>query len=132
MWVTAQADVVFTPNGVTGIRHHWVFDEAYTAYVTQGLDRNNDGQLTPEELQELANENAASLNEFDYFATLKVKSKPQAFGEPREARMVMEGKQVAMAFFLLLKTSARPMATLPSKSTTRPYSSISALRINRP
>ena len=55
VWVTAKAEVVFAPDGkVTGVRHHWTFDEAYTAYVTQGLDKNNDGKLSPEELQELA------------------------------------------------------------------------------
>jgi ABC-type uncharacterized transport system substrate-binding protein len=107
VWITAKAEVVFAPDGkVTGIRHHWVFDEAYTAYVTQGLDKNGDGQLSPEELQELATENAASLNEFEYFTTLKVKGKAQAFTEPRVARMAMEGKQVAMSFLLPLKSAA--------------------------
>ncbi|HZH12008.1 MAG TPA: DUF1007 family protein [Microvirga sp.] len=113
VWISAKAEVVFTPDGkVTGIRHHWTFDEAYTAYVTQGLDKNNDGRFSSEELQELANENAASLNEFEYFTTLKVKGKPQAFGDPREARMVMEGKQVAMSFLLPLKVSAPAGGTL--------------------
>lgn len=106
VWITARAEVAFSDGKVTGIRHHWTFDEAYTAYVTQGLDRNNDGQLTPEELQELANENAAGLEEFEYFTTLKVSGKPQAFDNPREARMVMDGKQVAMSFLLPLKAPA--------------------------
>jgi ABC-type uncharacterized transport system substrate-binding protein len=96
VWVTAKAEVVFAPDGkVTGVRHHWTFDEAYTAYVTQGLDRNGDGKLTPEELQDLATENAASLNEFDYFTVLKARGKPQSFDAPREARMSMEKTQVS-------------------------------------
>jgi ABC-type uncharacterized transport system substrate-binding protein len=93
---------------VTGVRHHWTFDEAYTAYVTQGLDKNNDGKLIPEELQELADENAASLNEFDYFTVLKARGKPQTFDPPREARMTMEKTQVAMSFLLPLKTPVAP------------------------
>ena len=109
VWVTAKAEVVFAPDGkVTGVRHHWTFDEAYTSYVTQGLDKNNDGKLTPEELQELADENAASLNEFDYFTVLKARGKPQGFDSPREARMTMEKNQVAMSFFLPLKAPASP------------------------
>lgn len=107
VWVTAKAEVVFAPDGkVTGVRHHWVFDEAYTAYVTQGLDANKDGKLSPEELQDLATENAASLNEFDYFTILKARGKPQSFDPPREARMSMEKTQVAMSFFLPLKAPA--------------------------
>ena len=94
VWVTAKAEIVFAPDGkVTGVRHAWTFDEAYSAYVTQGLDTNNDGKLSPEELQDLANENAASLNEFDYFTVLKARGKPQAFDPPREARMSMEKTQ---------------------------------------
>lgn len=109
VWVTAKAEVVFAPDGkVTGVRHHWTFDEAYTAYVTQGLDKDNDGKLTPEELQELADENAASLNEFEYFTVLKARGKPQSFDAPREARMSMEKKQVAMSFFLPLRAPVPP------------------------
>jgi ABC-type uncharacterized transport system substrate-binding protein len=109
VWVTAKAEVVFAPDGrVTGVRHHWTFDEAYTAYVTQGLDKDNDGKLSPEELQDLANENAASLNEFDYFTVLKARGKPQSFDSPREARMSMEKSQVSMSFFLPLKAPAVP------------------------
>jgi ABC-type uncharacterized transport system substrate-binding protein len=109
VWVTAKAEIVFAPDGkVTGIRHHWTFDEAYTAYVTQGLDKNSDGKLTPEELQELADENAASLNEFDYFTVLKARGKPQTFDPPREARMTMEKTQVSMSFLLPLKAPASP------------------------
>ncbi|WP_262031085.1 DUF1007 family protein [Microvirga sp. Mcv34] len=109
VWVTAKAEIIFAPDGkVTGVRHHWTFDEAYTAYVTQGLDKDNDGKLTPEELQELADENAGSLNEFDYFTVLKARGKQQGFDQPREARMSMEKNQVAMSFFLPLKTPAAP------------------------
>jgi ABC-type uncharacterized transport system substrate-binding protein len=109
VWVTAKAEVVFAADGrVTGVRHHWTFDEAYTAYVTQGLDKDSDGKLTPEELQELADENAASLNEFGYFTVLKARGKPQSFDPPREARMTMEKTQVAMSFLLPLKAPVAP------------------------
>ncbi len=109
VWVTAKAEIVFSSDGrVTGVRHHWIFDEAYTAYVTQGLDKDGDGKLAPEELQELANENAASLNEFDYFTVLKARGKPQAFDAPREARMSMDKTQVAMSFLLPLKAPVAP------------------------
>lgn len=109
VWVTAKAEVVFAPDGkVTGVRHHWTFDEAYTAYVTQGLDKNGDGKLTPDELQELADENAASLNEFDYFTVLKARGKPQRFDAPREARMAMEQAKVSMSFLLPLKAPVAP------------------------
>lgn len=113
VWISAKAQVVFAPDGkVTGIRHQWTFDEAYTAYVTQGLDRDGDGTLTPEELQGLADENAGGLSEFDYFTTLKMHGKPQAFADPREARMSMDKNQVTMTFLLPLKAAAPVTGTM--------------------
>ena len=130
VWVTAKAEIVFAPDGkVTGVRHHWTFDEAYTAYVTQGLDKNDDGKLSPEELQDLADENAASLNEFDYFTVLKARGKPQAFDPPREARMSMEKTQVCHVLPPAAEERRRrPRAPSPSRSRIRPSSSISACR----
>lgn len=107
VWVTARAEVVFGPNGlVTGIRHSWTFDEAYSAYVTQGLDTNDDKKLSPEELQPLADENTNSLVEFGYFTIVKVNGRKQDFAPPREPRMTMENSQAALSFFLPLKTPA--------------------------
>src|SRR4051812_28809663 len=68
VWVTAKAEILYAPGGkVTAIRHAWTFDPAYSSYVTQGLDKNGDGKLSPDELQDLAKENAESLVDFDYF-----------------------------------------------------------------
>jgi ABC-type uncharacterized transport system substrate-binding protein len=106
VWINARAEVMFAPDSkVMGIRHQWTFDEAYTAYVTQGLDKDGDGKLTPEELQELAEENAQGLSEFEYFTTLKVQGKQQTFDAPRDARMSMDGNQVTMTFLLPLKAA---------------------------
>lgn len=104
VWVNARAEILFGPDGkVTAIRHSWTFDEAYTAYVTQGLDKNNDGKLSSDELQGLADENTGSLSEFDYFTFVKAGGKKQAFDPPREPRMVMEKNQVTLTYLLPLK-----------------------------
>ena len=52
---------------ITGIRHHWTFDEFYTAMAMQGLDTDGDGVYSKEELEPLAKVNVESLKEFDYF-----------------------------------------------------------------
>jgi ABC-type uncharacterized transport system substrate-binding protein len=72
VWVTARTELLYAPDGkVTAVRHAWRFDKGYSAFITQGLDRNGDGKLTPDELQELAQENTSSLGDFDYFTVLK-------------------------------------------------------------
>src|SRR5690242_2923554 len=108
VWVTAKAEIVYGPDGkVTAVRHAWTFDAAYSSYVTQGLDKNGDGKLTPDELQDLAKENAESLSEFDYFTVLKANGAKPAFDLPRDYGMTFENGQATLAFVLPLKTPAR-------------------------
>jgi ABC-type uncharacterized transport system substrate-binding protein len=120
VFVTSRSEVVFGSDGtIAGIRQFWAFDEAYSSYVTQGLDKNADGKLTPDELLDLAKENTESLNEFDYFTFVKVNGRKQAFSPPREPGMTYENEKVVLSFFLPL---AKPA----------PASSIFALEVNDP
>jgi ABC-type uncharacterized transport system substrate-binding protein len=108
VWVTAAAEIVYGEDGaVAGVRHRWTFDPAYTAYVTLGLDKNGDGKLTPDELQELAKVNAESLVEFDYFTVLKVNGAKQAVDVPRDYGMTMEKDQVTLSLMLPIKGQAK-------------------------
>ncbi len=107
VWVTAKAEIVFSSEGkVTGIQHAWTFDPAYSAYVTQGLDRNNDGALTPDELQELAKVNTESLVDYGYFTVLKAGGAKQAFDAPRDYGMSFDKGQATLKFLLPLKAPA--------------------------
>jgi ABC-type uncharacterized transport system substrate-binding protein len=107
VWVTARAELLYAPDGkVTGVRHAWTFDKAYSAYVTQGLDADRDGKLTPEELKSLAKENTESLVDFDYFTVVKANGVKQAFAAPRESRMAFENDEVTLTYDLPLKAPA--------------------------
>ncbi|RDI57122.1 DUF1007 family protein [Microvirga subterranea] len=107
VWVTAKAELVYDPDGkVTGVRHAWTFDKAYSAYITQGLDKNGDGKLTPDELKDLAKENTESLVEFDYFTVLKANGKKQDFGAPRDYAMAHADEAVTLSYFLPLRAPA--------------------------
>ncbi|MCJ2031836.1 DUF1007 family protein [Methylobacterium sp. J-043] len=106
VWITAKAELAYEAGRVTGIHHAWTFDPEYTAFLTQGLDANGDGKVSPEELQGSAKEHAGNLAEFAYFTKLKVAGKEQSFAEPQEARMAMEGGRLTLSFLLPLKTPA--------------------------
>lgn len=106
VWVTARAELLYEGGKVRAVRHHWTFDEGYSAVAVQGLDANGDGKTTPDELAELARTNVESLVDFGYFTALKANGAKQRFGPPTNARMVYEKGQVTLSFDLPLNNPA--------------------------
>lgn len=72
VWVKVEATVTYDGGRIAGIHHRWTFDDMYTAMAIQGLDKNQDGTYSREELAELANVNIEGLKEFDYFTFAKL------------------------------------------------------------
>ena len=63
IFIDAKVAVVFDDTGaVAGLRHAWTFDTAFSAWMVQGLDTNGDRETSPDELQELADENMVGLS----------------------------------------------------------------------
>lgn len=107
VFVTARAEILYAPDGsVRALKHVWSFDEAYSAYITQGLDKNGDGKLTPDELAELAKVNVESLPDVGFFTTAKANGKAQEFGTPTDAGLVFENKILTLTYTLPLKVPA--------------------------
>jgi ABC-type uncharacterized transport system substrate-binding protein len=107
VWVTAKAELVYGADGkVAAVRHSWTFDQAYSAFVTQGLDKNNDGKTTPDELQDLAKVNTESLADFEYFTHLKANGAKLGFEPPRDQAMAFENGAATLSFHLPLKKPA--------------------------
>ena len=68
IFIDATAKIYFDAEGrVSGVHNAWTFDEAYSSWSIQGLDTDNDGQVTRAEMQELANENMVGLSEYEYY-----------------------------------------------------------------
>jgi ABC-type uncharacterized transport system substrate-binding protein len=104
VWVTVKAELIYENGAVKAVRHHWLFDEGYSSFAMQGLDTNNDGKLSPEELQPLAKENTDNLAEFGYFTVLKVDGKHIDMKTPLEPSMREVGKQLELSFILPVQT----------------------------
>jgi ABC-type uncharacterized transport system substrate-binding protein len=76
VWVTVETEVLYGPNqDITGFRHTWIFDEMYTAFAVQGLDKDGDGKYSREELQPLAEVNVTALKEFGLYTYPKLNDK---------------------------------------------------------
>lgn len=108
VFVSSKTEVLYAPDGsVTGLRHIWSFDEAYSAYMVQGLDKNGDGKVTPDELTELAKVNMESLPDVGFFTVVKANGKTQEFGDPKDAGLVYDNKVLTLSYTLPLKQPAK-------------------------
>lgn len=103
VWVTSKAEVVYEAGKIAAVQHHWTFDEFYTAMAIQGLDTNNDGVYSREELAELAKVNMDGLKEFDFFTYAKLAGNKLAFGPPQDYWLEHKDGILTLHFKLPLK-----------------------------
>lgn len=112
VWVTTASEIAYDAGRVAAVRHVWTFDEGYTAFLVQGLDANGDGLYSSEELAELAELNATSLLDFDYFTFLKADGAEHGFGAPVDYRLTHDGLRATLHFTLPLAEPVAPRTAL--------------------
>jgi ABC-type uncharacterized transport system substrate-binding protein len=107
LWLAASA-LWTTPAAAPPHRNDWVFDEMYSAFAVQGLEKN--GQLaTKDQLAPLAKTNVESLAEYDYFTYGKAGGKQLVFAKPIDYWLEERAdKRVVLHFTLPL---AQPTGT---------------------
>ncbi len=108
VWVEAREQILFNKAGLLeGIHNDWVFDDMYSAFAVQGLER--DGKLaSAADLAPLAKTNVESLAEFDYFTFAKVNGHLLKFGAPINYTLEERAdKRVVLHFTLPLLEPAK-------------------------
>ncbi|RDE08401.1 DUF1007 family protein [Pelagibacterium lacus] len=100
VWIDAAGEVLFEGGAIVGMRHHWTFDQYFSAWAIQGLDADGDGVLTPEELQPLAEENIEGLDYYSYytFADPEGFDGHAAVAGARDPSMVYADGRVTLSF----------------------------------
>jgi ABC-type uncharacterized transport system substrate-binding protein len=106
--VTGKSELVFNKDGaIAAVRHIWTFDELFSEFATQGLDKNKDGVLSREELAELAKVNVESLKEFEFFTIGKSGPGKLEFADPVDYWLEHKNKLLTLHFTLPVKSGSR-------------------------
>ena len=112
IFVDSAAKILFDDEGrFAGIENRWAFDEAFSAWVTQGLDVDGDSAISPAEMQELADENLLGLAEFQYYTFAGEGRTNLIFRPSGIGHMHMENGQAVLEFTIV------PVAPYPIRST---------------
>ena len=83
VWVKMKSELVYAADGsVTGVRHHWAFDDMFSTFALQGLESKEKSKYTREELAPLAKVNVESLKEYDYFTFATADGKKAELTDP--------------------------------------------------
>jgi len=116
VFVDAKAEVVFDAKGrITAIRNIWRFDDAYSAFASQGLDKNGDGKLSVEELQPLADLNVKSMPDYAFFTFLTAGDKDIDFDAPVEYWLQADDDNILTLYFTLPTKGPVEIRGLPAK-----------------
>lgn len=115
VWVTARSEIVYGADGrIASVRHAWTFDEMFSSFAVQGLDTNNDGKLSRQELAPLAEVNVTSLDEFKFFTFGKFGDQQRiVFGKPVDYWLEADDKGILTLHFTLPVKSNAPAAGEP-------------------
>jgi len=99
IWVDARATLDFNAAGeLTAIHNTWVFDEALSVWQVQGLDTNNDGITTSDELQALADDNLQGLAEYGFYTSAGTGAESIAFHSIDKPKYVFDNNRLTFTF----------------------------------
>lgn len=99
IFIDAKATILFNGDGeLIGIRHAWTFDETFSAWQIQGLDTNEDGITSSEEMQELAEENMRGLAEYGFYTYAGKASMTLPMAAMDDARFTYEDGRSTLTF----------------------------------
>ena len=104
VWITATSELLYAEDGnVTGLRHSWTFDDAFSANVVHGLREKSTAAYTREELTPLAQTQVESLKNNTYFTFLSVAGERLPFAEPVDYFFDYKDDHLTLHFTLPLK-----------------------------
>lgn len=109
VWIDARAEFVFDgQQRIAALRVSWRFDEFYSLFAIEGLDKNGDGTVDAAELKPLAELNVTNLKEYRYFTQITVDGAAAAYGPVTDFGSTLEDGILGLDFVIPLETPVDP------------------------
>lgn len=110
VFVTMRSEMLYdNAHNLAGFKQTWTFDEMYSSFAVQGLDKDGDGKYSREELQPLADVNVQSLSEFGYFTFAKAAGRNLELQPPKDYWTEVDGAgSVTLYFTSMLANPLNP------------------------
>ena len=130
-WIDMRTALVFDDRGrVAALKVHWTFDEFYTLFATEGMDRDGDGEPDAERLQALADTNVANLAAYSYFSYLKIDGAPADYVPPLDYGTEIDGDgRLTLRFTLPLLAPPDPRSATVTYAIYDPTYYIQVLHV---
>ena len=101
IFIDAKVTVVFDDAGnIAGLKQDWSFDKAFSVWMIQGLDTNDDRQTSPDELQPLADENMVGLADYGFYTFAGPQDDLMEFTPAGDQRMVFADERTTLSYSL--------------------------------
>ena len=121
IYVDAHAEITFDSAGaIVAVKNIWRFDDAFSAYAKQGLERQKNGRLTEASAAALARVNIHALQQFRYFTHVRIDGKRVPLGEGTEQKLEDDGEHLTLSFVI---RPASPVVPGPTGVTFDIYDS---------
>lgn len=111
IWIDATVGVVAREGRVQELAVVWKFDPLFSAMVVADFDRNRNGRLDPDEVDELAALTVPSIAEFDYFTHLRVDDEKIKIDEVKGFRIEVRDRILYYSFVVPVEPPVDPRTT---------------------
>lgn len=100
VWIHGAVIVQFDEKSMAGFRQEWVFDEMFSHMIIHDFDKNRNGALESEEVQEVYKGAFSNLHKFGYFTQVKINGKPFKVSSVRDFNAKIIKNRVVYHFYV--------------------------------
>ncbi|MEM7302681.1 MAG: DUF1007 family protein [Pseudomonadota bacterium] len=104
-FIQMRIDVLFNKSGqAVAMRQNWLFDEFFTAFAVEGLDKDGDGKPDKQALDALLVEILGNIGKESYFTLVEQDGNLTKFKTATALKTEMENNQLRVQFLIPFKT----------------------------